>query len=264
MKYNLQNKVAVITGAGRGIGLAIAKQLHSKGAIVYDISRNFAPNPEMKKIFTADVNDSANIESILKNIYQDEGKIDIFINNAGFGIAGAVEEAKKESIYSLVETNLSAVINLSRIAIPYLKESKGRLINISSVGGIIPLPYQAVYSATKSGVEIFSRAVANEVKADGVQVMCIMPGDANTGFTSARIVETSEGNTKAKRAISKAENEEKKGMSADKVGKVIVKNIKKRKMPLRKTIGGIYKLIVFASRFCSAKFLNWLVRKIYI
>lgn len=263
MKNKLEGKVAVITGASRGIGLAIARKLHSLGAVVYDISRNFAPNPEMKKIFTADVNDNASVETILNKIYQDEKRIDIFVNNAGFGIAGAVEDAKKDSIYNLVNTNLAAVINLSRLAMPYLKKSHGRLINISSVGGIIPLPYQAVYSATKSGVEIFSKALANEVKADKVQVMCIMPGDANTGFTSARVVEARD-NEKAKKAIGKAENEERKGMSAEKVGKIIVKNIKKRKMPLRKTIGGIYKLIVFASRFCSARFLNWLVRKIYI
>ena len=263
MKYKLEGKVAVITGASRGIGLAIARQLHSMGAVVYDISRNFAPNPEMKKIFTADVNDSESVDNILKQIYLESGKIDIFVNNAGFGIAGAIEDAKKESIYNLVNTNLSAVINLSRMAIPYLKQSQGRLVNISSVGGIIPLPYQAVYSATKAGVEIFSKAIANEVKADNVQVMCIMPGDASTGFTSARVLETGD-NEKAKKAINKAENEERKGMSADKVGRIIVKNLKKRKMPLRKTIGGIYKFIVFLSRFCSARFLNWLVRKIYI
>lgn len=264
MKYKLKDKVAVITGASRGIGLEIARSLVGEGAIVYDISRHFKANKEMKMSFTADVNDNESVENILKTIYQKEGRIDIFVNNAGFGIAGAIESAKCESIYSLINTNLAAVINLSRLALPYLKQTKGRLINISSVGGIVPLPYQATYSAAKAGVEIFSKALANEVRAEGVQVMCIMPGDAKTGFTAARIVETTDSDEKAKKAIKKAENEEQKGMSAQKVGKTIVKNIKKRKMPLRKTIGGAYKLIVFACRIVSTKFLNFLVRKIYI
>ena len=264
MRYTLKDKVAVITGASRGIGLAIARQLHKAGAVIYDISRHFEANKEMKMSFTADVNDNQTIETILKTIYQKEGRIDIFVNNAGFGIAGAIESAKPESIYALINTNLAAVINLSRIAVPYLKQSKGRLINISSVGGIVPLPYQATYSAAKAGVEIFSKALANEVRADGVQVMCIMPGDAQTTFTASRVIETADEDDKAKKAISKAEKEEQKGMTAEKVGAVIVKNIKKRKMPLRKTIGGIYKFIVFATRIVSTKFLNFLVRKIYI
>ena len=263
MKYSLKDKVVVVTGASRGIGLEIARHLHKEGAIVYDISRNFAANPEIRITYTADVNDSASVENILKLIFDKEGRIDVFVNNAGFGIGGGVENASRENLYAITNTNLAAVMNLSRLALPYLKKSKGRIVNISSVGGIVPLPYQAAYSATKAGVEIFSKALANEVKADGVQIMCIMPGDAKTTFTSSRIVET-KNDDKAKRAIAKAEKEEQKGMSAEKVGRVIVKNIKKRKMPLRKTVGGVYKLIVFASRFCSAKFLNWLVRKIYI
>ena len=264
MKYNLKEKVAVITGASRGIGLAVAKALYNKGVIVYDISRHFEANPEIKMTYTADVNDSASIEIILQTIYKQEGKIDIFINNAGFGIAGAVDSAKKESIYSLVDTNLSALINLSRLALPYLKQSQGRLINISSVGGVVPLPYQAVYSATKAGVEIFSRALANEVREDGVKVTCIMPGDTKTGFTKARIVENESGDQKVARAIKKAEKEEQKGMSPDSVALAVIKCLQKRNPPLRKTVGGVYKLIVFACRVVPTKFLNWLVRKIYI
>lgn len=264
MKYKLKDKVAVITGASRGIGLATAKALAKEGVIVYDISRNFVPNPEIKMTFTADVNDNTSVENILKTIVAREGRIDIFINNAGYGIAGAVENAKCESLYSLTDTNLAAVMNLCRIALPYLKNSKGRLINVSSVGGIVPLPYQAAYSATKAAVEVFSRAIANEVRGDGVQVMCVMPGDAKTGFTAARVVESAQNDEKANKAIEKAAKEEQKGMSADKVGKIIARNIKKRKMPLRKTVGGVYKLIVFACRIVPTKFLNFLVRKIYI
>ena len=268
MKNKLQGKVAVITGASRGIGLAIARAIVREGGIVYDISRHFEANPEMKKSYIADVNDGVAIEKILETIFAEEGKIDIFVNNAGFGIAGAIENSKKESIYSLVDTNLAAVINLSRIALKYLKESKGRLVNTSSVGGIIPLPYQAVYSATKAGVEIFSRALANEVKASGVKVTAIMPGDTKTTFTSSRTIENNaqneEDRARIEKAIKKAEKEEQNGMSADCVAKVVLKVLKKKNPPLRKTVGVSYKFIVFATRIVPTKFLNWLVRKIYI
>lgn len=264
MKYDFKNKVAVITGASRGIGLAIARELHEKGTIVYDISRHFEANPEIKMTYTADVNDNASVEFILQKIAEDEGGIDIFINNAGFGIAGAVENASRDKIYSLVDTNLAAVINLSRLAVKYLKQRKGRIVNISSVGGFVPLPYQAVYSATKAGVDVFSRALATEVREYGMKVMCVMPGDVKTGFTAARVVENSQNDKKAQQAIEKAAKEEQKGMSADRVAAVVVKNLGKRNPPLKKTVGGTYKLIAFAVRLVPTKMLNWLVRKIYI
>ena len=159
MKKKLLGKVAVITGASGGIGYSMAKYLYREGVKVYDISLVAEKHDEIEKNYSADVNDTKKVEEILEEIYNENGHIDIFINNAGFGIAGAIEDASSEKIYSLVNTNLSAVIALSGVAIKYLKRSHGgRIINTCSVGGIIPLPFQATYSATKAGVEIFGRA----------------------------------------------------------------------------------------------------------
>lgn len=267
MKNKLQGKVAVITGASGGIGQAIAKSLHDLGVRVYNISRKECSNPEFAGDYNADVNDSEKIEGILSEIHQKEGKIDIFINNAGFGIGGAVEFASKESIYKQVETNLSAVINLSRIAIKYLKETKGNLINICSVGGIIPLPYQASYSATKAGVDVFSRALANEVRELGIKVTSILPGDTKTGFTQARTIENQCSDEKERekiaKSIAKFEKDEEKGKSPDTVAKVAVKVLKKKRPPLRVTVGFGYKAIVFLPRLVSTKFANWIIRKLY-
>lgn len=267
MKNKLLGKVAVITGASRGIGYAIAKELYSKGVIVYDISRTIISHQEIKKSFSADVNDTLVIEHILEEIYNIEGKIDIFINNAGFGIAGAIEYAKAENIYKQIDTNLSAVIANSGLAVKYLKLTKGNLINISSVGGIIPLPYQATYSATKGGVEIFSRALANEVKTYGVKVTSILPGDTKTGFTSARIVDNDCNDENQKKnvelAIAKIANDEQKGMTPESVAKVVRKVLKKKRPPLRKSVGVAYKLIVFLPRIVTTKLENFIVRKLY-
>lgn len=267
MKNTLEGKVAIITGASRGIGYAIACALFKKGAVVYDISRTATEHEEIKKSYSADVNDYEKVSSIVEEIYQSEGKIDVFVNNAGFGIGGTVECAKKESIYKQVETNLSAVIALSGLAVRYLTKSQGRLINISSVGGIMPLPYQASYSATKAGVEVFSRALANEVKAQGVKVTTILPGDTKTGFTAARVIENNYQNEQqrkdAEKSLAKIAKDEEKGMSADCVAKVIIKALKKKRPPLRKTVGGGYKTLVFLQRIVSTRFLNYIIRLLY-
>lgn len=265
MKNKLQGKVAVITGASKGIGQAIAKYFHKNGIIVYDISRTAIPQAEVKECFACDVNDSAKIEEILNKIYTQEKHIDIFVNNAGFGIAGTVEEAKRDSIYSLVETNLSAVITLSGMAIMYLKASGGgNIINISSVGAVIPLPIQAVYSATKAGVEIFSKALANEVKNYNIKVTTILPGDTKTSFTSSRIIENEKGSEVVAKTIKKVEKDEQTGKSPDSVGKIAVKILKRKNPPLKKTVGFFYKCVVFLPRILPTKLVNYIVRKLYL
>lgn len=268
MKNKLLGKVAVITGASSGIGYAIAKRLNEQGVKCYDISRTVRPHDEIKKAFSCDVNDTEKVDEILQEIYNKEGHIDIFINNAGFGIAGAVEFAKEENIYSLVNTNLSAVIALSGRAIKYLKKTCGNIINISSVGGVIPLPVQATYSATKAGVEIFSKALANEVRPYKIKVTAILPGDTSTGFTNSRIIDNETDDEKLKgqidRSIRKVEKDERQGKSPDSVAKVVVKVLKKKRPPLRKTVGFFYKCAVFLPRILSCKFVNLIVRKIYL
>lgn len=268
MKNKLKGKVAVITGASSGIGYAIAKRLNSNEVTCYDISRTAKQHEEIKKSYACDVNDTKKVDSILQEIFDKEGHIDIFINNAGFGIAGATMFTKGENIYSLVNTNLSAVIALSGKAIKYLKLSGGgNIINISSVGGIIPLPYQSTYSATKAGVEIFSKALANEVKDYNIKVTSILPGDTSTGFTSARIIDNEAQDEKVKsqidKSIKKVEKDERQGKSPDSVAKVVVKVLKRKHPPLRKTVGFLYKCIVFIPRILSCKFVNFIVGKLY-
>lgn len=268
MEKKLLGKVAVITGASSGIGYSMAKYLYSEGVKVYDISLVTEKHDEVVKSYSADVNNTQKIEEILEEIYNENGHIDIFINNAGFGIAGAIMDASPDKIYNLVNTNLSAVIALSGKAIKFLKRSGGgRIINTCSVGGIIPLPFQATYSATKAGVEIFGRALANEVKPFNIKVTSVLPGDTKTGFTKNRIIEN-DGNNDAYRknvekSIKKVEKDEQTGKSPDSVGKMVVKLLKKKNPPLRKTIGFWYKCAVFLPRILPTKLVNYIVNKLY-
>lgn len=258
-------KVIIITGINGGIGKACADYLASKGNVIYGISRSIVGD-EKYPTYCADVNDYQRITDIFKEIYKLEKRIDVLINVAGYGIAGSIESTPCDEVYKLFDTNISAVVCLSHLAIPYLKQTKGNLINISSVGGIAPLPYQACYSASKSAVEIFSRALDGEVKKDKIKVTVVLPGDLKTTFTSARkkYIEGDENSIKRQnRAIAKMEKAECKGQDPIIVAKAIYRILKKKRPPLRKTVGFVYKFVAFLLRILPLRFVNFLIRHIY-
>ena len=257
-------KIAVITGASSGIGRACGHAL-KKDYVIYNLSRSSQEKDFYN--YKVDVNDFVKIEEIAKEIFDREGRVDLLINNAGFGIAGAVEDCSPQNIYSLIDTNLSSLISVSSIFIPYLKKSKGRIINISSVGGIVPLPYQATYSASKAGVEIFSRALANELKRSGVKVTAVLPDDVKTNFTAARIVENKQEELEEKeriaKSIKKVEKDEQTGKGPESVAKVVKKVALSKRPPLRKTVGFSYKCVSLLTRILPTRLINFIVNKMY-
>ena len=255
----MDKKVVIITGASSGIGKSTFDYLKSKGYVCYNISRR-ADDSEYS--FSCDVNDHQKIKQIFEDIYNKEKRIDVLINNAGYGIAGAIENAKPEDIYGIFDTNLSAVVTISSLVIPYLKETKGKIINISSVGGVAPLPYQACYSAAKAGVLIFSKALNMEVRKDGISVTAVLPGDTKTNFTDARVKTKAESDKESK-SISKLEKAERKGGDPINVAKVIYKLLKRKKTPAMKTVGVGYKTIVYLIKHLPDAWVNSLVEKIY-
>lgn len=257
MKFT--DKVVIITGATSGIGLATAKLFLKNGCKVYGIARKPYAGDDFTS-FSADVCDHEEIKRIFKEVYGREGRIDILVNNAGMGIAGAMEEASAERIEQIVGVNLTAPCVLSGAIIPYMKAG-AKIINISSVGGIMPLPYQAMYSATKAGVEVFSRALANEVKPHKIKVCAVLPGDTKTGFTDARVCEGE--SERAKKSVAKMAHDEAHGKSPESVAKVILKVAKKKNPPLRVTVGGSYKLLVFLQRILPVKLVNFIIGKMY-
>lgn len=254
-----EKKVVIITGATSGIGLYTAKLFLKNGFTVYGIARKPYAESDFK-CFQADVCSYDEIKNIFKEVYEREGRVDILINNAGMGIAGAMEETSVERIEQIVGVNLTAPCVLSGAVVPYMKEG-GKIINVSSVGGIMPLPYQAMYSATKAGVEVFSRALANEVKPYGIKVCAVLPGDTKTGFTAARVCEGE--NERAKKSVAKMAHDEQHGKSPESVAKVILKVAKKKNPPLRVTVGGVYKLLVFLQRILPVKLVNFIIGKTY-
>lgn len=257
-------KVVIITGACAGIGAATARFLSEKGFTVYGIDKKNVENSSFP-IFSADITDHDAIAEIFEQIHSKEGRIDALVNNAGIGIAGAIEDADIDNIHKIVNVNLIATSVCCKLIIPYLKQSKGRIVNIGSVGGAIPLPYQAMYSATKAAIEILSRALNTEVRPFGMRVTCVMPGDTRTEFTDSRIQDGKSGDNadNARSYIGKMEHDERNGMPPVCVAKVIYKALVCKGRKIKMTVGTSYKFIVFLSKVLPAKTVDWLVRKIY-
>lgn len=254
------SKVAVITGATSGIGLATAKLLIAKGYTVYGVARRAYSGNDFV-CYPADICDFDAIDEVLRDVVAREGGIDVFVNNAGIGIAGSTEEISAENFKKITDVNLTATMVLSGKAAAFMKERGGNIVNVSSVGAIMPLPYQAAYSATKSGVEVFSRALANELKPYKIKVTAVLPGDTKTGFTSARITEGE--SSAARKSVAKMERDESNGKSPESVAKVIYKVLKRKRPPLRVSVGFISKIEVFLSRFLSVKCLNRILYSMY-
>ncbi len=258
-------KVVIITGASSGIGLETAKLLADKGYTVYGIARSDF-NSEKFTFYKCDVCNKARMAEIFEEIYQKEGTIDVVINNAGIGISGAIEYVNPSDVEKQFSVNVLSVINTCSLAIKYLRKSKGKIINISSVAGVVPIPFQACYSASKAAIESFSFALANELKPQKISVTCVRPGDTKTGFTSARIkteIEDEVYNNRIKKSVAKMEKDEQNGAPPIKVSKLIYKCIKRKRPPLATTVGFGYKLICLLVKIFPVKFVNWIVYRLY-
>lgn len=180
------NKVIIVTGASSGFGKMTAQRLADKGYTVYGICRREMKDGNIKYI-KADVRDENAVKLKVKEIYDIEGRIDVLINNAGMGIGGSLEMATKEEIETQMGVNFMGCVNMSKSVLPYMRKQRaGRIINLSSIGGIMGLPYQGYYSASKFAIEGFSEALSAEVKGFGIFVSMVEPGDFATNFTASR------------------------------------------------------------------------------
>lgn len=184
---NLDGKVALVTGAGRGIGHAIARSLCEAGATVYLASRNEA---ELEKARTEcdpqgtgrartlrmDVSDSHSVAAAGQRLAQDGGRLDILVNSAGVNLRGAVGTYSEENWDTVIDTNLKGVFLTARMAYPMLKKRGGKVINIASLMSEIARPTIAAYVASKGGVRQLTKALAVEWAPDNIQVNAIAPG----------------------------------------------------------------------------------------
>ena len=260
-------KVVVITGGSSGIGLCAARALLEKGCRVYELSRRAQGADAAITHVQADVTDEAQVRAAVEEIVRREGRIDVLINNAGFGISGAVEFTETAEAKHQFDVNFFGMVNMNRAVLPVMRgQGGGRILNMSSVAAPMAIPFQAYYSASKAAVRTYSLALASEVKPFGIEVCVIMPGDICTGFTAAREKNPAGDDVyggRIARSVAVMEHDEETGMTAEAAGGFLCRRaLQKRVAPIY-TLGGKYKLFVFLTRLLPMRLMTYIVGTIY-
>src|SRR5437773_5648398 len=182
---NQSNKIALVTGASSGIGQATAQLLTNAGYTVYGTSRRGGDaSGRSFEMLPLDVTSDASVADAVTQLMQREGRIDLLVNNAGFGVAPAgAEESSIEQAQSIFDTNFFGIVRMTRAVLPHMrKQGAGRIINIGSVLGLLPMPYGALYAATKHAIEGYSESLDHELRTRGIRVSVVKPAYTNTPF----------------------------------------------------------------------------------
>ncbi len=182
---NTNSKVALVTGASSGIGEATAQRLARAGYKVYGTSRRGSHADRRPfEMLPLDVTSDESVEASIRAVTQLEGRIDLLVNNAGFGVAPAgAEESSIEQARSIFDTNFFGMVRMIRAVVPHMRrQGGGRVINIGSVLGFLPMPYMALYSATKHAVAGYSESLDHELRTMGIRVSVVEPAYIKTSF----------------------------------------------------------------------------------
>jgi len=266
-------KNVFLTGGSSGIGSATAELFAINGYTVFSASRNpqleqrsFSGGGEIYPV-TLDVRDPRSVEVAFESVLA-QADIGIVIHCAGIGIACAGEDFPADAVENLMETNFSGVLRVNYHFLPHLRRrGAGLCVIIGSIAGLLPVPFQSHYCASKAALDLYSATLRMELREYGVRVSLIMPGDTNTGFTGARkyeINETSPYYNACLRAVKRMEDDERGGRPPVSVARVILKFSKRNNPPARTVIGLDYKLLVFLRRFLPDRLIEFILRLIYM
>ena len=273
MKGNV--KVVLLTGGSSGIGAAAAKLMCEAGMTVYAASRSgkapegYSCNMNMHPV-VMDVNDADAIAATVDRILAEQGRLDAVVCNAGNGIAGPIEETSIEEVEAQFRTTFFGVVKTIDACLPiFRKQGYGRVVTVSSVAAVAPLPYQGFYSAVKAGILNLTKALAIETRSFGIQCCSIMPGDVKTGFTAARKValkaqdEKSPYYSQTLRGVEAMSKDEVNGMEPVVIGRAILRQLRRKRMKPEVTPTFIYSLLVWAIRRFPQSFVLRIIGKMY-
>lgn len=186
MKSDLNGKVSLVTGAARGIGKAIADRLAANGSTVYYSDRDaVSPGPN-GRVLRLDVTSASDIAAAVRQVESEAGRLDVLVNNAGINTLAhrvTVDQFPRAEWDRILAVDLTGVYEVSRAFVPLLRRHRGRIINIASIVGLVPLRLQCAYVAAKAGVVNLTRAMALELGPDGILVNGIAPGSTLTDGT---------------------------------------------------------------------------------
>ena len=261
-------RVVLVTGASSGIGQACAAYLAARGLRVYGASRRGdAMTAANVTMLTADVSQDHSVDQAVATVLDREGRLDVVVNNAGMGIAGPVEDTTVEQAKAQFEVNFFGAFRVCRAVLPVMRsQGEGYIVNIGSIGGILAIPYQSMYSASKFALEGLSEALRMEVRGFGIRVVIIEPGDHKTELTRNRIV-TGVGEPYLRSfqsALTKTAHDEQNGAGPEKIARLVHHVVNQHNPRLRYAIGpGPQRAAVWLKRLLPNTLVEFCMRTYY-
>lgn len=243
----LQGKVVVVTGASMGIGEAMTKTFAAEGATVVlssrsidrvEAARSRIGNPDRTLAVACDISDPAQAKALLQTTLGRFGRVDVWVNNAGFGLVDSLEQMDMSACRTMFDTNLFGAIQCMQNVIPVMRQQgSGCIINVSSVAGFIGVPYMAAYGATKHALNCISRATRVELQGTGIRILNVCPGFVDTQFSANAIRGTD-------RKKMRATNQ--RGISAEQVARATLRGYLSNKREV--VVPWFYNLVILAYR----------------
>ena len=261
--------VILITGITSGFGRAMAERLNANGHKVYGTHRKDCVKIPGVYYIKADVRDEESVDNAVNIVLSHEGRIDVFINNAGMGVGGPLEFTTIDDARTQMDVNFMGMVRfLNRIVPVMRRQRQGKIICVSSIGGLMGLPYQGMYSASKFAIEGYCEALRLEVRQFGISVTVINPGDFFTGFTAARTKNLPPETTAAYPGYSDSmksiESDERSGLQPDYLARRICRIVCKRHPRNRYIIATfIQKTSVVLKAFLPAKWYDRILASYY-
>jgi NAD(P)-dependent dehydrogenase (short-subunit alcohol dehydrogenase family) len=260
--------VVLVTGASSGIGLATATYLSKKDFIVYGGSRS-APRNDYFNVLKLDVTDDESINAALENIIEKEGRLDVLINNAGIGSMGAVEKTSVADIRKSFEVNLFGVVRMTQAVLPQMRKQRfGRIINMSTLGSMLGLPFRAFYSASKGAMDLVTESLRLETEKFGIGACTIHPGEVNTNIAVHRVISTSGDDETYGKSISKSFDKLNESVDDGKdpalFGPLIEKIIRAKRVRRNYYVGTFNEMLgIKLKRFLPYYMYEWILRKYF-
>ncbi len=267
MRYPYGNEILIV-GASSGIGKEAAALFENAGYTVWAVARRFACETVGKRhTLPMDVTNEDSIRSAMDKIHREGGAPRILLYCAGVGIAGSVEDTPIEAVQRQMDTNYYGFLRLLPHVMPTMREHQnGLVLAVSSVAGLVSLPFQSQYAAGKYALEATVQALRNEAKPYGVKATLIEPGDTKTGFTAYRKMELpadSVYKVACERAVSRMAKDEQNGKSPATAAKVALRLAGKKNPPQHNVVGADYKCLALLIKLFPAAVVEWVMGRLY-
>jgi len=263
-------KNILITGTSSGFGKVMAEHLSAQGFQVVGTSRNPTKTNTAFPTIKLDVNDADSVKQAVAEFISLRGNIDVLVNNAGYGISGAIENTTIEEAKAQFDTNFFGVVRMTQAVLPLMRQQQnGMVLNIASMGGLIGLPFQGFYSASKFALEGFVEALRMEIHPYNIKVMNINPGDYKTSFTANRMVVQNVSETyrtQFEKTLKIYERDEENGANSKEVALLVEKLIRKKKgHKIRYLVGDFMQVFgAYVKRFVGSRVFEKIMMDTYV